>query len=123
MNTELKTYEDLTLDQNDDFNYKHSINCCRLVLRVTPQVSPHFPRTLKKGRRYIDGNSFNEFANMFSTNIVDTFDTHFIKPLKLKQNCRLMIRKILNEKWLLPLGLYNLNIPHYLKLYLDLYYD
>lgn len=122
-NPDLKKYEDLEFSPSEDQMYKDLISFCKLILRDFPQVSPYFLMAFRIREKHIRPPSIKQFSEEFSINIVTNFDTHFTKPMKLKHCCRQMIRKILNDKWLLPHGLYKLDLPSSFKLYLYLYED
>lgn len=102
--------------------YNKSVTCCALLLRDYPQSSLNFCCFLRLDPLLQPEDNKN-YVKKFNDNILEGFKSHFLEPIKLKHGCRFCIRKLLNENWLLPSGIYDLPIPECLKLYLDLQYD
>lgn len=116
------------LDPETAINCNHLAACGRVLLRELPQMKLLM---VAKVDMEIRSTRYPQSSSLTSTlSLLDYFDELipglrciFVSPISLKQVCKLVVRKALNDNWLLPQGIYQLQLPRCLERYLDLQCD
>lgn len=102
----------------------------KIIMQVCPQLTEdHVLLEENCGRvssensdsESMDSDDLDSMSKWFDYNLPE-FESNVYQPITLKHICRLKIREVLHEKWLLPDGISRLPLPEPLKMYLNLCY-
>lgn len=102
--------------------YDSIVSCGVLMARVCPQLQKCFFFS-EMSLKFIGFASPEQAMKWVAFNDLPGLESQIFLPMTLKQACKVKIRKVLKDRWELPLGIQKLPISQYMKDYLDLLSD